>query len=116
MAKKPRKPALDLAVYLAVRLVVCLIQALPPAVSFKLGANGFRTYAIARTLDNPHLERFLKRFRTATGQEIIGKTDDFDRLTAALSAGGKVATLADQDAGSRGVFVDFFGRPASAHK
>jgi KDO2-lipid IV(A) lauroyltransferase len=67
-------------------------------------------------LDNPHLERFLKRFRQATGQTIVAKTDDFGRLTAALRAGGKVATLADQDAGARGVFVDFFGRSASAHK
>jgi KDO2-lipid IV(A) lauroyltransferase len=83
---------------------------------YMLGAIGFRTYAIARVLDNPHLERFLRRFRQATGQTIVAKTNDFERLTAALRAGGKVATLADQDAGPRGVFVDFFGRPASAHK
>ncbi|MFO0852089.1 MAG: lysophospholipid acyltransferase family protein [Gemmataceae bacterium] len=83
---------------------------------FALGAQGFRTFAIARVLDNPHLDRFLNRFRQATGQTIIAKKDDFDRLTGVLQAGGKVATLADQDAGPRGVFVDFFGRPASAHK
>ena len=83
---------------------------------FTLGALGFRTFAIARVLDNPRLERFLKRFRQATGQTIIAKKDDFDRLTVAMARGGKVATLADQDAGKRGVFVPFFGRPASAHK
>jgi KDO2-lipid IV(A) lauroyltransferase len=83
---------------------------------YVLGAVGFRTFAIARVLDNPHLEHFLKGFRQATGQTIIAKKDDFDRLNAALRRGGKVATLADQDAGPRGVFVDFFGRPASAHK
>ncbi len=83
---------------------------------YALGALGFRTYAIARVLDNPHLERFLNRFRQGTGQTILAKKDDFARLTAAVTAGGKVATLADQDAGPRGVFVPFFGRPASAHK
>lgn len=83
---------------------------------YVIGAVGLRTYAIARVLDNPHLERFLKGFRQATGQTVLAKKDDFDRLSAALKAGGKVATLADQDAGPRGVFVDFFGRPASAHK
>jgi KDO2-lipid IV(A) lauroyltransferase len=83
---------------------------------YTLGLLGFRTHAIARVLDNPHLERFLKRFRQRTGQTIIAKKDDFDRLEGVLRAGGKVATLADQDAGPRGVFVDFFGRPASAHK
>lgn len=83
---------------------------------YVIGAVGFRSFAIARVLDNPHLERFLKGFRQATGQTIIAKKDEFDRLSAALKAGGKVATLADQDAGPRGVFVDFFGRPASAHK
>ncbi|MFO0928779.1 MAG: hypothetical protein U0736_17460 [Gemmataceae bacterium] len=27
-----------------------------------------------------------------------------------------IATLGDQDAGQRGLYVDFFGRPASTHK
>jgi len=83
---------------------------------FALGALGFRTYAIARVLDNPPLEAFLKTFRQATGQTIIAKKDDFDRLAEVMRSGGKVATLGDQDAGPRGVFVEFFGRPASAHK
>lgn len=83
---------------------------------YLLGVLGFRTYAIARVLDNPYLERFLRRFRQATGQTVIAKKDDFDRLQGVLRTGGKVATLADQDAGSRGLFVPFFGRPASTHK
>ncbi len=83
---------------------------------FALGRLGFKTYAIARVLDNPHLERFLKKFRQATGQTIIAKKDDFDRLSTVLQSGAKVATLGDQDAGPRGVFVEFLGRPASAHK
>jgi Kdo2-lipid IVA lauroyltransferase/acyltransferase len=81
-----------------------------------IGVFGLRSYAIARVLDNPHLERFLKKFRQATGQTLIAKKDDFERLTSVMRTNGKVATLADQDAGPRGVFVDFFGRPASAHK
>lgn len=81
-----------------------------------IGLTGLKTHAIARVLDNPYLERFLKRLRQGTGQTVIAKKDDFDRLTDALAAGAKVATLADQDAGPRGLFVDFFGRPASTHK
>ncbi|MCS7022913.1 MAG: lysophospholipid acyltransferase family protein [Gemmataceae bacterium] len=80
------------------------------------GLLGFHTYAIARTLDNPYLERLVRRLRQSSGQTLIAKKDEFDRLTAALTSGGKVATLADQDAGPRGVFVPFFGRPASTHK
>ncbi|WP_439627177.1 lysophospholipid acyltransferase family protein [Gemmata sp.] len=83
---------------------------------YLLGVVGFKTHAIARVLDNPYLERYVVRMRKTTGQKIIAKKDDFDRLTAVLRAGGKVATLADQDAGPRGLFVDFFGRPASTHK
>jgi KDO2-lipid IV(A) lauroyltransferase len=83
---------------------------------YAMGAIGFRSFAIARVLDNPYLERFVLRLRQSTGQTVIAKKDDFDRLTAVLTRGAKVNTLADQDAGPRGVFVDFFGRPASTHK
>lgn len=81
-----------------------------------LGLFGYHTHAIARVQDNPHLERFVRKFRQSSGQGIIAKNGEFDQLAAVMKAGGKVAVLADQDAGPRGVFVEFFGRPASAHK
>lgn len=83
---------------------------------YTLGLLGFKTYAIARPLDNPYLNDYFLRFRQKTGQTIINKNGDFDRLVHVLQSGGVVATLADQDAGQRGLFVDFFGRPASTHK
>lgn len=81
-----------------------------------LGLFGYHTHAIARTLDNPHLERYIRKFRTSTGQGIIAKNGDFADLTQILKSGGKVAVLADQDAGPRGAFVNYFGRLASTHK
>jgi len=83
---------------------------------YALGLFGFRTHAVARRLDNPYLDRFLDRFRRRTGQAILDKNDDYDRIQQVLAGGGVIATLADQDAGRRGLFVDFFGRPASTHK
>lgn len=80
------------------------------------GLTGFKLTGIARTLDNPHLERFLKRFRQKTGQTIVSKNGDFDKINAVLENKGILGTLGDQDAGARGLFVDFFGRPASTHK
>lgn len=80
------------------------------------GLVGLRTYAIARVLDNRYLDRFMQRFRQKTGQAILSKTGDFERITAVLQSGGTIATLGDQDAGPKGLFVDFFNRPASTHK
>ncbi len=83
---------------------------------YALGLCGFKTYAIARVLDNPFLEKWLKKFRQKTGQTILAKKGDFDRINQVLASGGTLATLGDQDAGKRGLFVDFFNRPASTHK
>lgn len=83
---------------------------------YVLGLLGFTTHAIARPLDNRYLDDFLRRFREKTGQKILAKHGDFEHMQALLDGGGVIATLADQDAGRRGVFVDFFGRPASTHK
>jgi KDO2-lipid IV(A) lauroyltransferase len=83
---------------------------------YALGLFGFTTHAIARPLDNPYLDRFLRMFRERTGQKILAKHGDFEHMQSVLENGGVLATLADQDAGPRGVFVDYFGRPASTHK
>jgi KDO2-lipid IV(A) lauroyltransferase len=83
---------------------------------YVLGLLGFTTHAIARPLDNPYLDAFLRRFREHTGQEILAKHGDFDQMQDLLARGGVLATLGDQDAGQRGMFVEFFGRPASTHK
>ncbi len=83
---------------------------------FALGLLGFRTHAIARTLDNPYLDAFLLKFRAKTGQTILDKERDYAKIQRVLGEGGVVATLADQDAGQRGQFVEFFGRAASTHK
>jgi KDO2-lipid IV(A) lauroyltransferase len=83
---------------------------------YVVGMFGFTTHAIARPLDNPYLDAFLRTFRERTGQRILAKQGDFERMQGVLDSGGVLATLADQDAGQRGLFVDFFGRPASTHK
>jgi len=83
---------------------------------FMLGLLGFPTFTVARNLDNPFLDRFINRFRGATGQHIIAKNGGFDDIQAVLSHGGTMSFLADQYAGPKGCWIEFFGRPASAHK
>jgi Kdo2-lipid IVA lauroyltransferase/acyltransferase len=83
---------------------------------YALALFGFKTYAIARPLDNPYCDDFLRSFRERTGQGILAKNGDFERIQSILANGGVVATLADQDAGQRGLFVNYFGKPASTHK
>jgi KDO2-lipid IV(A) lauroyltransferase len=83
---------------------------------YALGLFGFKAHAIARPLDNPYVDDFLRGFRERTGQRVLAKKGDFDQMQSILDAGGVIATLADQDAGARGQFVDYFGRPASTHK
>jgi KDO2-lipid IV(A) lauroyltransferase len=83
---------------------------------YVLGLLGFRTHAVARPLDNPYLDDFLRSFREHTGQKLLAKKGDFEQMQQILGCGGTIATLGDQDAGQRGLFVDFFNRPASTHK
>jgi KDO2-lipid IV(A) lauroyltransferase len=84
--------------------------------SLVLALFGFRTHGIARPLDNPYVDDFLRRFREHTGQKILAKHGDFEQMQTVLATGGIMMTLGDQDAGQKGQFVDFFGRPASTHK
>lgn len=83
---------------------------------FFLGVLGFPSATVARTLDNPYLHRFVNRFRGLTGQRMIAKKGGYNDILAVLSTGGTMSFLADQAAGDKGCWVDFFGRPASTHK
>ncbi len=80
------------------------------------GQFGFPMGVVARHLDNPYLHRWFVRTREATGHRLYLKQGGFDGMIDAIGAGGNLILLADQDAGGRGVFVDFFGRPASTFK
>jgi KDO2-lipid IV(A) lauroyltransferase len=80
------------------------------------GLAGIGGGIVARRLDNPHLDRFLAGFRRRTGLTVLDKTDDYRQILDILANGGGVGMVGDQDAGPRGLFVDFFGRPASTFK
>jgi KDO2-lipid IV(A) lauroyltransferase len=83
-----------------------------------LGVLGFRTASIARKLDNPYLHKLLLSLRSRQGQALLDKNDreDYYKMLAVLESDGILATLGDQDAGQRGLYVDFFNRLASTHK
>ncbi len=83
---------------------------------YLFGMFGFPTFAVARALDNPYLDRYLRGFRERTGQLLIPKTGGYDQMVEVLKSNRALTFLADQDAGQRGLYVDFFGRPASTHK
>lgn len=83
---------------------------------YLLGLFGLPTHTIARTLDNPYVDRFVNDFRGRTGQYILPKSGSSDEVDRVLSAGGVLTLLGDQFAGYRGCWVDFFGKPASTHK
>ena len=80
------------------------------------GLFGFRMGLVARNLDNPYLNRWFLKFRKFTGHRPISKQGGGGTMISVLERGGSLAMLGDQDAGSSGVFVDFFGRPASTFK
>ena len=84
--------------------------------SYVLGMLGFHVYGIARPLDNVYLDRFVNRFRGASGQHILAKNGSATVIDALMARGGNLGFLVDQHAGPKGCYVQFFGRPASTHK
>lgn len=81
-----------------------------------IALSGVKMDIVTRPLDNPHLQKLSRRFRMKHGHDVLNKHGDLDLMRKVLLAGGTVCTVGDQDAGPRGLFVDFFGRPASASK
>lgn len=78
-----------------------------------IDGTGFDGYAIYRTLDFAPLERLMRDLRQRFGVTMIPMRGASRKLEKILASGGVVGTLIDQNVDwYKGVFVDFFGRPA----
>ena len=83
---------------------------------YMLGLFGFDVYSIARPLDNRFISKYLYDVRQRAGQNIIDKKGAAELMDRIASSGTTLCFIADQDAGRKGIFVDFFGRKASTYK
>ena len=78
-----------------------------------LVARGFPLDVVVARQRNELFDRHLTRSRERLGFGIIPRNEGRRGVLAALKAGRLAGILGDQDARRAGVFVDFFGRPAS---
>jgi KDO2-lipid IV(A) lauroyltransferase len=85
-------------------------------VGFMLATLGFPLTAVMRPLDNPYLNRFLMDARAKRGLRLLYKKGASQSAGEVLRAGGVLGFIADQNAGHKGLFVDFFGTKASTYK
>jgi KDO2-lipid IV(A) lauroyltransferase len=85
-------------------------------IGYLMGLFGFDIYAIARPLDNKFINKYLYRVRRRAGQKIIDKKGAVELMEKISTSGATLCFIADQDAGQKGLFVDFFGRKASTYK
>lgn len=79
--------------------------------------TGFALSVVVRPLDNPILDRVVARFRRRGSVELIAKRRALREVLDALRRQRMLGILLDQNAArSEGVFVPFFGVPASTSK
>ena len=75
--------------------------------------KGYKLSVVGRELYDPRLDRLLVENRENVGLENIPSSAGVKPILKALRAGKILGVLADQDSSRvRGVFVNFFGRPA----
>jgi KDO2-lipid IV(A) lauroyltransferase len=79
--------------------------------------TSYEVAVVARPLDASWLNRLAERLRRKAGVELIDKRRALRPVLGALARGRLVGILLDQNATRReGVFVPFFGRPASTSR
>ena len=85
-------------------------------IGYLMGLFGFNIYSIARPLDNRFISDYLYGVRKRAGQRLIDKKGAAELMEKITSTGANLCFIVDQDAGKKGIFVDFFGRKASTYK
>lgn len=77
-----------------------------------LATNKYPLIAVAKKQNNGNMDRLINEYRTLAGQHVTYKTG-VREMVRFLGEGKIIGLLMDQDAGSDGVILDFFGRKAS---
>ncbi|HHM23923.1 MAG TPA: hypothetical protein ENJ23_02685 [Bacteroidetes bacterium] len=78
-----------------------------------IAKRGYPVWAVATIQRNKMVDRLINRHRRISGLRIIPKGEARRKIPEVLRAGHFLGLVSDQDAGERGVFVPFFGIPAS---
>ncbi|HLU26338.1 MAG TPA: lysophospholipid acyltransferase family protein [Longimicrobiales bacterium] len=81
-----------------------------------IAAVGLPIDVVVQRQANPLFDRALEQARERLGMRPIDRRRAPQLALRSLRAGRIVAFVADQDARGSGVFVPFFGRPASTHR
>ena len=77
-----------------------------------LAVKGIPLSAVVRRLYDPRFEDMLIETREYAGINVISRGEGTRDIVRVLKKGDVVGILVDQDTKVKGVFVDFFGRPA----
>ena len=83
---------------------------------YLLGLFGYNIYSISRALDNRYVNDYLYGVRQQAGQKLVEKTGASKVISKIVTDGRTLCFIGDQDAGPKGIFVDYFGRKASTFK
>ncbi len=82
--------------------------------SFALSLFDHPLSFLVRPIDNPKIETLIDRARTRLGNRTIDKTSAAREMLQIMQTGGTLGILVDLNTLDReGIFVDFFGIPAS---
>lgn len=84
--------------------------------SLAASIEGYKMNVLARWQKFERLNGYLNRMRSFRGANVIFKADAKEQILKVLNNNEVVGILSDQDGGSRGEFVEFFGRLASTPK
>ena len=81
-----------------------------------VGQTNYRAVGIAQRQKNLGANQFFKEQRELCKVEHIFRKESIEKMEAVLKSNSILGLVSDQDARDRGIFVKFFGHPASTHK
>ena len=80
-----------------------------------LGVNNYPLRGVAQRQTNRGANKFFEEKRQLSGIKHVYRKVGFDRLYNILDENKILGLVSDQDAKSKGIFVNFFNRQASTH-